>query len=104
MITAPYKYMTAKFIGKSGSSGYVNGELYPLRIKSKQGMEISLPNGSKLVKYESLSAFLKNWDLIESAYPYTANISIPDWIFIQSWVNEQPKENIQLLISIYGLK
>lgn len=104
MITVGYNFIIAKFIGKSGSSGYVNGEFYPLRVKSKQGMDISLPNGSKLVKYESLSAFLKNWDLIENAYHITANPSRPNWAFVGSWIDEQPKENIQRLFSIYGLK
>jgi len=61
----------ATFKGQNGSCGYNTGKEYELKIVHKdngRGM-ISISTGNKIESmcdYNSLSAFLKNWDNIKS--------------------------------------
>ncbi len=57
------QYIKAKFIGTT-SNGYVSGKTYELRIKSVESMSIERTSGLGYTTYESLSAFLRNWDNI----------------------------------------
>lgn len=54
----------AKFTGTS-SSVYRNGYSYILTLDDKQGMSIQKERGEGYTEYESLSAFLNNWDDIK---------------------------------------
>lgn len=51
----------ARFIGTDGSLGYRNGEVYDLTMK---GNRIVLPTPCP---YSSVEAFLRNWQVVESA-------------------------------------
>lgn len=53
----------ATFTG-TDSHGYVNGKEYELEIKNSGSMSIQRTSGTGHTTYESLSAFLKNWDKI----------------------------------------
>lgn len=69
-----YQYIVATFIGKTNSLGYVTGQRYRLRLLSYKGMQINrvdgTKNGSGLCPYESLSAFIRNWDDIKHYEPF----------------------------------
>lgn len=53
----------ARFIGSS-SLGYIHGKDYKLKVDDRLGMSVTRIDGGGYCPYESLSAFLKNWDRI----------------------------------------
>lgn len=53
----------AKFKGRP-SLGYVPGQIYILRVKNRLSMSIVRMDGTGYCPYQSLSAFLRNWDNI----------------------------------------
>ena len=53
----------AKFIGTS-SLGYESNKIYNLELKEYKSMSVQRENGEGYCEYESLSAFLRNWNLI----------------------------------------
>lgn len=55
--------ITATFVGKN-SLGYENGKEYHLKIADSQGILIKRLDGTGQCPYQSLSAFLKNWNNI----------------------------------------
>lgn len=55
----------AKFIG-TNSLGYEHGTEYQLILSNNSGTSIRKMDGTGLCVYTSLSAFLKNWDNINS--------------------------------------
>ncbi len=55
--------ITAKFVG-TDSLGYLHGEFYELEIADESGISIKRDDGGGTCVYQSLSAFLKNWDNI----------------------------------------
>lgn len=57
--------ITARFTGVNNSLGYKNGEEYKLKVANKKGMSIQAITGTGKCVYESLSAFLKNWNNIK---------------------------------------
>jgi hypothetical protein len=62
--------VNAKFIGKD-SLGYKGSWTYDLQLDNQNGFSICRLDGSGLCKYDSLSAFLKNWDCIVHKKPKT---------------------------------
>lgn len=54
----------AKFIGND-SLGYENGKEYKLKIDNFGGMTIRRIDNKEKCKYESISAFLRNWTNIK---------------------------------------
>lgn len=56
--------ITAKFIGRNMSLGYVKNKTYTLKLNNYGGMSISLLDGGAKCTYTSISAFLKNWSNI----------------------------------------
>ena len=55
--------MQLKFIGQDGSLGLRHGEIYKVDILSV-GNRINAYIDSKFCPYDSLSAFMKNWEEI----------------------------------------
>jgi hypothetical protein len=55
----------AKFIGND-SLGYENGKEYKLKIDDFGGMSIRRIDDTGKCKYESISAFLRNWTDIKT--------------------------------------
>jgi hypothetical protein len=53
----------AKFIG-TDSLGYKHNQDYILNIREQGSMTIKRESGLGVCKYNSLSAFLRNWNLI----------------------------------------
>jgi hypothetical protein len=53
----------ATFTG-SDSLGYENGREYELRVANDQGVYVRRLDGMGKCPYQSLSAFLKNWNKI----------------------------------------
>lgn len=53
----------AKFTG-TNSLGYENGKEYQLKVSDLQGISIKRLDGTGKCPYQSLSAFLKNWNNI----------------------------------------
>lgn len=63
------KTISARFIGKDGSCGYKYHEMYVLEIQEKQTLicikrPITLIVNKGYCEYESVVAFLNNWDSI----------------------------------------
>jgi hypothetical protein len=54
----------AKFTGKT-SEDYKNGKIYELVIADYGGMTVRKVDKSGKTPYQSLSAFLRNWNKIE---------------------------------------
>lgn len=55
--------INAKFTGKN-SLGYENGKSYDLLVSDVKGISIKRLDGTGKCPYQSLSAFLNNWDII----------------------------------------
>lgn len=55
--------ITATFTG-ANSLGYENGKEYQLKVANLQGISVKRLDGTGKCPYQSLSAFLKNWDNI----------------------------------------
>ena len=55
--------ITATFTG-TNSLGYGNGKEYQLKVAMMQGMSVRRLDGTGKCPYQSLSAFLKNWNNI----------------------------------------
>jgi hypothetical protein len=55
--------ITATFTG-TNSLGYENGKEYQLKVANMQGIYVRRLDGTGKCQYESLSAFLKNWNNI----------------------------------------
>ena len=55
----------AVFTGKN-SLGYVNGKEYELKLDDFKGISIKRNDNSGVCMYQSLSAFLKNWNNIKN--------------------------------------
>ena len=55
--------ITATFTG-TNSLGYENGKEYQLKVANMQGMSVRRLDGTGKCPYQSLSAFLKNWNNI----------------------------------------
>lgn len=57
------KIVKAVFVGKDGSCGYNKNREYRITISQEsKGTIIVQANGDKYVEYESIIAFLNNWD------------------------------------------
>ncbi|TDD77165.1 hypothetical protein [Flavobacterium caseinilyticum] len=56
----------AKFTG-TNSLGYENGKEYELKLSDIKSLSINRLDGTGKCPYESLSSFLKNWNIISSA-------------------------------------
>ncbi len=56
--------ITAKFIGNN-SLGYENGIEYKLKLANNSGSSIRRLDNTGVCSYESISAFLRNWDNIK---------------------------------------
>jgi len=54
----------AKFIG-TDSLGYEYGKKYTLKVSEVKGISVTRIDGTGKCPYQSLSAFLKNWDKFE---------------------------------------
>ena len=55
--------ITATFTG-TNSLGYENDKEYQLKIANTQGISVRRLDGTGKCSYQSLSAFLKNWNNI----------------------------------------
>lgn len=55
--------ITATFTGRN-SLGYEKGKEYQLKVADLQGISIQRLDGAGKCPYQSLSAFLKNWNNI----------------------------------------
>lgn len=55
----------AVFTGKDGSMGYQKGYSYTLKVADVQGISVQRLDGTGRCPYQSLSAFLANWDLVK---------------------------------------
>lgn len=58
-----YMIITATFTG-TNSLGYQKGKEYQLKLADLQGISIKRLDGTGKCPYQSLSAFLKNWNNI----------------------------------------
>nr|DAH62621.1 MAG TPA: hypothetical protein [Caudoviricetes sp.] len=59
--------MLARFIGKDGSMGFKNGEIYKLKSKCVNNKIIVKTANDKLFcPYESIESFLRNWEIKEN--------------------------------------
>lgn len=56
--------ITATFTG-TDSLGYENGKEYQLKVENFQGISVRRLEGTGKCPYQSLSAFLKNWNNIQ---------------------------------------
>jgi hypothetical protein len=57
--------LTAKFIGRNGSLGYVTGKNYPLTVRFNT---IQRKDGTGICAYDSIESFFSNW-LITAGIP-----------------------------------
>lgn len=59
---------SAEFVGKDGSMGFKNGEVYHIRISHRIGRRISIKRVSDNVvcDYDTMEAVLENWDRIKN--------------------------------------
>lgn len=55
--------ITATFTG-TNSLGYENGKVYKLKVSNLQGISVKRLDGTGKCPYQSLYAFLKNWNNI----------------------------------------
>lgn len=55
--------ITATFTG-TNSLGYENGKEYQLKVANLQGVSVKRLDGTGKCPYQSLSAFLRNWNNI----------------------------------------
>ena len=55
--------ITATFTG-TNSLGYENGKEYQLKVANLTGVSVKRLDGAGKCKYQSLSAFFKNWNNI----------------------------------------
>lgn len=55
----------AVFTGQDGSMGYEKGRTYTLKVRSVQGVSVQRLDGTGKCPYQSLSAFLANWDQVK---------------------------------------
>lgn len=59
--------MLARFIGKDGSMGFKNGEIYKLKSKCANNKIIVKTTNDKLFcPYKSIESFLRNWEIKEN--------------------------------------
>ena len=59
--------MLEKFIGKDGSMGFKNGEIYKLKSKCENNKIIVKTANDKLFcPYKSIESFLRNWKIKEN--------------------------------------
>lgn len=69
-----YQYIIATYIGTTNFLGYLHGQRYRLKLLMYKGWQIMRVDGTKegagLCPYESLSAFIRNWDDIKHYEPF----------------------------------
>lgn len=64
-----YSIISAKFIGKDKSLGYIKNKTYELRIYKNSNMIRRESDRAGLCVYNSLSSFLENWTNVKTIKP-----------------------------------